>query len=313
MDQENQGQNNEEIKNSQLNNLNKEQIIESEKNNKQIKSEEENQNNSVKNEERDINEIQNINDNNSDFISNNNDKNEEMEGVNEEEENNENQEQNLENENFDNNNERMIQINYNNINDNKDEFNDEPDLNMNEQNLNMDINNEYENFQNIQQILNDKNVDDSVQNYIFDLHNKLNLLMKENERSKIINRNLFTKLNEINNRNNILNQKLRMYQIQNQKMHQEFIRLKQTKNSNIELLNLKNMLKNYENLIYQLNNDKIILESKLGNMQIQLPNKVENVNLLNYRNNKLIRSPSAKIPLNMKNIMANDDNQIFKN
>ena len=314
MDQENQGQNNEEIKNSQLNNLNKEQIIESEKNNKQIKSEEENQNNSVKNEERDINEIQNINDNNSDFISNNNDKNEEMEGVNEEEENNENQEQNLENENFDNNNnERMIQINYNNINDNKDEFNDEPDLNMNEQNLNMDINNEYENFQNIQQILNDKNVDDSVQNYIFDLHNKLNRLMNENERSKIINRNLFTKLNEINNKNNILNQKLRMYQIQNQKMHQEFIRLKQTKNSNIELLNLKNMLKNYENLIYQLNNDKIILESKLGNMQIQLPNKVENVNLLNYRNNKLIRSPSAKIPLNMKNIMANDDNQIFKN
>ena len=95
-------------------------------------------------------------------------------------------------------------------------------------------------------------------------------------------------------------------------MNQEFIRLKHTKNSNMEVINLKNQLENYEKLIYQLNNDKIILESKLGNMQMQLPNQAQNINLLNYKN-KLIRTPSAKMPTNMVNAMTNEDNQIFKN
>ena len=319
MEPENHDQNNDEIKNSQINNLNNEQIIESEKKNNQIKSNEQNQNNKMQNEENDINEIQNMNDNNSDFVNDENNNIEEIEAADLEEEMNENIEQNLENENFDNNidinNNKIMQINSNNLNDEKEEFNNDPDMNMDEQNQNMESNNENnedENLQNIQQMFNDHNVDEFVQNYIYDLHNKLNLLMNENERSRIINQKLFGKLNEFKNGNNILKQKLRSIQIQNQKMNQEFIRLKQAKNSNMEVINLKNQLENYEKLIYQLNNDKIILESKLGNMQMQLPNQAQNINLLNYKN-KLIRSPSAKMPTNMVNVMTNEDNQIFKN
>ena len=270
MEPENHDQNNDEIKNSQINNLNNEQIIESEKKNKQIQSKERNRNNKMQNEENDINEIQNMNDNNSDFVNDENNNIEEIEAADLEEEMNENIEQNLENENFDNNdnnidiNNKIMQINSNNLNDEKEEFNNDPDMNMDEQNQNMESNNENnenENLQNIQQMFNEHNVDEFVQNYIYDLHNKLNLLMNENERSRIINQKLFGKLNEFKNENNILKQKLRSIQIQNQKRNQEFMRLKQAKNSNMEVINLKNQLENYEKLIYQLNNDKIILES----------------------------------------------------
>jgi len=96
-------------------------------------------------------------------------------------------------------------------------------------------------------------------------------------------------------------------------MNQEFAKLNQVKNSNMEIDNLKNQIQNYEKMIYRLNNDKIILESKIGNMQMQPSNQIQNINLLNYKNNQLINSPKAKMPLNPKNNVSNEDNQIFKN
>ena len=307
MEPENLDQNKEVIKNSQMNSLNKGQIIEPEQNNNLMQSESQNPNINIQNKEIENNENPNINDNNSDFVSKNN-YNEEMEAAGEGEENNENIEQNLENENYEeNNNNRMMNNNDPNFNMYNQNNND---MNGNE---NMELNNENENYQNDQQLFNDENIDESVKNYIFELQNKLNQVMNENDKLRMINQKLLAGLNDLKNRNIALNQKLNKAQIQNQRMNQEFAKLKQVKNNNMEILNLRNQIQDYEKMIYKLNNDKIILESKIGNMQIPPTNQIQNINLLNYKNNQLINSPKNKMPLNPKNNISNEDNQIFKN
>ena len=307
MEPENPDQNKEVIKNSQMNSLNKGQIIEPEQNNNLMQSESQNPNINIQNKEIENNENPNINDNNSDFVSKNN-YNEEMEAAGEGEENNENMEQNLENENYEENNNNMM------MNNNDPNFNmynqNNNDMNGNE---NMELNNENENYQNDQQLFNDENIDESVKNYIFELQNKLNQVMNENDKLRMINQKLLAGLNDLKNRNIALNQKLNNAQIQNQRMNQEFAKLKQVKNNNMEILNLRNQIQDYEKMIYKLNNDKIILESKIGNMQIPPTNQIQNINLLNYKNNQLINSPKNKMPLNPKNNISNEDNQIFKN
>ena len=307
MEPENPDQNKEVIKNSQMNSLNKGQIIEPEQNNNLMQSESQNLNINIQNKEIENNENPNINDNNSDFVSKNN-YNEEMEAAGEGEENNENIEQNLENENYEENNNNMM------MNNNDPNFNmynqNNNDMNGNE---NMELNNENENYQNDQQLFNDENIDESVKNYIFELQNKLNQVMNENDKLRMINQKLLAGLNDLKNRNIALNQKLNNAQIQNQRMNQEFAKLKQVKNNNMEILNLRNQIQDYEKMIYKLNNDKIILESKIGNMQIPPTNQIQNINLLNYKNNQLINSPKNKMPLNPKNNISNEDNQIFKN
>ena len=309
MEPENPDQNKEVIKNSQMNSLNKGQIIEPEQNNNLMQSESQNPNINIQNKEIENNENPNINDNNSDFVSKNN-YNEEMEAAGEGEENNENIEQNLENENYEeNNNNRMMMMNNNDPNFNMYNQNNN-DMNGNE---NMELNNENENYQNDQQLFNDENIDESVKNYIFELQNKLNQVMNENDKLRMINQKLLAGLNDLKNRNIALNQKLNNAQIQNQRMNQEFAKLKQVKNNNMEILNLRNQIQDYEKMIYKLNNDKIILESKIGNMQIPPTNQIQNINLLNYKNNQLINSPKNKMPLNPKNNISNEDNQIFKN
>ena len=309
MEPENPDQNKELIKNSQMNSLNKGQIIEPEQNNNLMQSESQNPNINIQNKEIENNENPNINDNNSDFVSKNN-YNEEMEAAGEGEENNENIEQNLENENYEeNNNNRMMMINNNDPNFNMYNQNNN-DMNGNE---NMELNNENENYQNDQQLFNDENIDESVKNYIFELQNKLNQVMNENDKLRMINQKLLAGLNDLKNRNIALNQKLKNAQIQNQRMNQEFAKLKQVKNNNMEILNLRNQIQDYEKMIYKLNNDKIILESKIGNIQIPPTNQIQNINLLNYKNNQLINSPKNKMPLNPKNNISNEDNQIFKN
>ena len=309
MEPENPDQNKEVIKNSQMNSLNKGQIIEPEQNNNLMQSESQNPNINIQNKEIENNENPNINDNNSDFVSKNN-YNEEMEAAGEGEENNENMEQNLENENYEeNNNNRMMMMNNNDPNFNMYNQNNN-DMNGNE---NMELNNENENYQNDQQLFNDENIDESVKNYIFELQNKLNQVMNENDKLRMINQKLLAGLNDLKNRNIALNQKLNNAQIQNQRMNQEFAKLKQVKNNNMEILNLRNQIQDYEKMIYKLNNDKIILESKIGNMQIPPTNQIQNINLLNYKNNQLINSPKNKMPLNPKNNISNEDNQIFKN
>ena len=309
MEPENPDQNKEVIKNSQMNSLNKGQIIEPEQNNNLMQSESQNPNINIQNKEIENNENPNINDNNSDFVSKNN-YNEEMEAAGEGEENNENIEQNLENENYEeNNNNRMMMMNNNDPNFNMYNQNNN-DMNGNE---NMELNNENENYQNDQQLFNDENIDESVKNYIFELQNKLNQVMNENDKLRMINQKLLAGLNDLKNRNIALNQKLNNAQIQNQRMNQEFAKLKQVKNNNMEILNLRNQIQDYEKMIYKLNNDKIILESKIGNIQIPPTNQIQNINLLNYKNNQLINSPKNKMPLNPKNNISNEDNQIFKN
>ena len=321
MDSENLEQNKEQIKNNEMNNSNKEKMIESEQNNNPIKSQELNKNSNDPNKEIENNEIQNINDNNSDFINNNN-YNEEIEGMPEEEENNENIEQNLDNENNDeNNNNRIIKINKNNLNI-EGEYSDNPNFNMYNQNNindndndndNMDTNNENENFQLNQQLFNNDNVDESILNYINELQNKLNLVMNENDKLRMINQKILSGYNELKNINISLDQKLKSVQMQNQKLNQEFSKLKQTKNNNMEIVNLKNQIQNYEKIIFKLNNDKRILESKFENMQMQPSNQIQNINLLNYKNNQLIKSPKDKISFSPKNNNSSDDNQIYKN
>ena len=308
MEPENPDQNKEVIKNSQMNSLNKGQIMEPEQNNNLMQSESQNLNINIQNKEIENNENPNINDNNSDFVSKNN-YNEEMEAAGEGEENNENIEQNLENENYEENNNNRMMMN-----------NNDPNFNMYNQNNNhmngnenMELNNENENYQNDQQLFNDENIDESVKNYIFELQNKLNQVMNENDKLRMINQKLLAGLNDLKNRNIALNQKLNNAQIQNQRMNQEFAKLKQVKNNNMEILNLRNQIQDYEKMIYKLNNDKIILESKIGNMQIPPTNQIQNINLLNYKNNQLINSPKNKMPLNPKNNISNEDNQIFKN
>ena len=308
MEPENPDQNKEVIKNSQMNSLNKGQIIEPEQNNKLMQSESQNPNINIQNKEIENNENPNINDNNSDFVSKNN-YNEEMEAAGEGEENNENIEQNLENENYEENNNNRMMMNNNDPNFNMYNQNNN-DMNGNE---NMELNNENENYQNDQQLFNDENIDESVKNYIFELQNKLNQVMNENDKLRMINQKLLAGLNDLKNRNIALNQKLNNAQIQNQRMNQEFAKLKQVKNNNMEILNLRNQIQDYEKMIYKLNNDKIILESKIGNMQIPPTNQIQNINLLNYKNNQLINSPKNKMPLNPKNNISNEDNQIFKN
>ena len=307
MEPENPDQNKEVIKNSQMNSLNKGQIMEPEQNNNLMQSESQNLNINIQNKEIENNENPNINDNNSDFVSKNN-YNEEMEAAGEGEENNENMEQNLENENYEENNNNMM------MNNNDPNFNmynqNNNDMNGNE---NMELNNENENYQNDQQLFNDENIDESVKNYIFELQNKLNQVMNENDKLRMINQKLLAGLNDLKNRNIALNQKLNNAQIQNQRMNQEFAKLKQVKNNNMEILNLRNQIQDYEKMIYKLNNDKIILESKIGNMKIPPTNQIQNINLLNYKNNQLINSPKNKMPLNPKNNISNEDNQIFKN
>ena len=308
MEPENPDQNKEVIKNSQMNSLNKGQIIEPEQNNNLMQSESQNPNINIQNKEIENNENPNINDNNSDFVSKNN-YNEEMEAAGEGEENNENIEQNLENENYEENNNNRMMMNNNDPNFNMYNQNNN-DMNENE---NMELNNENENYQNDQQLFNDENIDESVKNYIFELQNKLNQVMNENDKLRMINQKLLAGLNDLKNRNIALNQKLNNAQIQNQRMNQEFAKLKQVKNNNMEILNLRNQIQDYEKMIYKLNNDKIILESKIGNMQIPPTNQIQNINLLNYKNNQLINSPKNKMPLNPKNNISNEDNQIFKN
>ena len=308
MEPENLDQNKEVIKNSQMNSLNKGQIIEPEQNNNLMQSESQNPNINIQNKEIENNENPNINDNNSDFVSKNN-YNEEMEAAGEGEENNENIEQNLENENYEENNNNRMMMNNNDPNFNMYNQNNN-DMNGNE---NMELNNENENYQNDQQLFNDENIDESVKNYIFELQNKLNQVMNENDKLRMINQKLLAGLNDLKNRNIALNQKLNNAQIQNQRMNQEFAKLKQVKNNNMEILNLRNQIQDYEKMIYKLNNDKIILESKIGNMQIPPTNQIQNINLLNYKNNQLINSPKNKMPLNPKNNISNEDNQIFKN
>jgi hypothetical protein len=308
MEPENPDQNKEVIKNSQMNSLNKGQIIEPEQNNNLMQSESQNPNINIQNKEIENNENPNINDNNSDFVSKNN-YNEEMEAAGEGEENNENIEQNLENENYEENNNNRMMMNNNDPNFNMYNQNNN-DMNGNE---NMELNNENENYQNDQQLFNDENIDESVKNYIFELQNKLNQVMNENDKLRMINQKLLAGLNDLKNRNIALNQKLNNAQIQNQRMNQEFAKLKQVKNNNMEILNLRNQIQDYEKMIYKLNNDKIILESKIGNMQIPPTNQIQNINLLNYKNNQLINSPKNKMPLNPKNNISNEDNQIFKN
>ena len=308
MEPENPDQNKEVIKNSQMNSLNKGQIIEPEQNNNLMQSESQNPNINIQNKEIENNENPNINDNNSDFVSKNN-YNEEMEAAGEGEENNENIEQNLENENYEENNNNRMMMNNNDPNFNMYNQNNN-DMNGNE---NMELNNENENYQNDQQLFNDENIDESVKNYIFELQNKLNQVMNENDKLRMINQKLLAGLNDLKNRNIALNQKLNKAQIQNQRMNQEFAKLKQVKNNNMEILNLRNQIQDYEKMIYKLNNDKIILESKIGNMQISPTNQIQNINLLNYKNNQLINSPKNKMPLIPKNNISNEDNQIFKN
>ena len=308
MEPENPDQNKEVIKNSQMNSLNKGQIIEPEQNNNLMQSESQNPNINIQNKEIENNENPNINDNNSDFVSKNN-YNEEMEAAGEGEENNENIEQNLENENYEENNNNRMMMNNNDPNFNMYNQNNN-DMNGNE---NMELNNENENYQNDQQLFNDENIDESVKNYIFELQNKLNQVMNENDKLRMINQKLLAGLNDLKNRNIALNQKLNNAQIQNQRMNQEFAKLKQVKNNNMEILNLRKQIQDYEKMIYKLNNDKIILESKIGNMQIPPTNQIQNINLLNYKNNQLINSPKNKMPLNPKNNISNEDNQIFKN
>ena len=308
MEPENPDQNKEVIKNSQMNSLNKGQIIEPEQNNNLMQSESQNPNINIQNKEIENNENPNINDNNSDFVSKNN-YNEEMEAAGEGEENNENIEQNLENENYEENINNRMMMNNNDPNFNMYNQNNN-DMNGNE---NMELNNENENYQNDQQLFNDENIDESVKNYIFELQNKLNQVMNENDKLRMINQKLLAGLNDLKNRNIALNQKLNNAQIQNQRMNQEFAKLKQVKNNNMEILNLRNQIQDYEKMIYKLNNDKIILESKIGNMQIPPTNQIQNINLLNYKNNQLINSPKNKMPLNPKNNISNEDNQIFKN
>ena len=307
MEPENNDQNKEVIKNSQMNSLNKGQIIEPEQNNNLMQSESQNPNINIQNKEIENNENPNINDNNSDFVSKKN-YNEEMEEAGEGEENNENMEQNLENENLEENNNNRMMMNNNDPNFNM--FN-QNNNNMNE-NDNMDSNNDNENYQN-DQLFNDENINESIKKYIFDLQNKFNQVMNENDKLRMINQRLLAGLNDLKNRNIALNQKLNNVQIQNQRMNQEFAKLKQAKNTNIEILNLRNQIQDYEKMIYKLNNDKIILESKIGNMQIPPSNQIQNINLLNYKNNQLINSPKNKIPLSQKNNISNEDNQIFKN
>lgn len=310
MEPENPDQNKEVIKNSQMNSLNKGQIIEPEQNNNLMQSESQNPNINIQNKEIENNENPNINDNNSDFVSKNN-YNEEMEAAGEGEENNENIEQNLENENYEENNNNRMMMMMNNNDPNFNMYNqNNNDMNGNE---NMELNNENENYQNDQQLFNDENIDESVKNYIFELQNKLNQVMNENDKLRMINQKLLAGLNDLKNRNIALNQKLNNAQIQNQRMNQEFAKLKQVKNNNMEILNLRNQIQDYEKMIYKLNNDKIILESKIGNMQIPPTNQIQNINLLNYKNNQLINSPKNKMPLNPKNNISNEDNQIFKN
>ena len=308
MEPENPDQNKEVIKNSQMNSLNKGQIIEPEQNNNLMQSESQNPNINIQNKEIENNENPNINDNNSDFVSKNN-YNEEMEAAGEGEENNENIEQNLENENYEENINNRMMMNNNDPNFNMYNQNNN-DMNGNE---NMELNNENENYQNDQQLFNDENIDESVKNYIFELQNKLNQVMNENDKLRMINQKLLAGLNDLKNRNIALNQKLNNAQIQNQRMNQEFAKLKQVKSNNMEILNLRNQIQDYEKMIYKLNNDKIILESKIGNMQIPPTNQIQNINLLNYKNNQLINSPKNKMPLNPKNNISNEDNQIFKN
>ena len=288
--------------------------------NNNINSQEQIQVNSESNKEMENNENQNINDNNSDFINNNN-YNEE-EAVAEEEENNQNIEQN--------NNDRLIQMNNNN-NMNNGEFemegefdynnNNEPNIynnqnnnNINDNMENINENNENENMQQPQQIINAENIDEPLQNYLYELQNKLNLVMNENDKLRMINQKIVIGLNESKKRNMALNQKIKILNLQNQKMNQELIKIKQVKNNDINVNNLKNQIQNYEKMFYKLNNDKKILESKIINMQMQSPNsQIKNLNLLNYKNNQLIRSPKAKMAFTQLNTMTNENNQVYKN
>ena len=279
-----------------------------------------NQDMNAKNEDYEYNENQNINDNNSDFV---NDKNFNEEVEVEEQMSNENIEQNNENENNNlNNNDKIIEIdNQNNINDdnvcnNENNIDNQNNINYNENNT--ENNHENENMENPQQLISAENMDESLQNYIYELQNKLNSLMNENDKLRIINQKALIALNDFKNRNIILNQKLKNLHMQNQKMNQELLKYKQVNNvnnNNIEFLNLKNQLQNYEKMIFKLSNDKKILESKIGNIQLQNtnPNQIKNINLLNYKNNQIIRSPKGRIAFTQENTMTNENNQAYKN
>ena len=291
MESENPEQNREGTKNSQINNLNEGMIIEPEQNTNQGQSEEQIQSKEIENNQ--------IMDNNSDFVSNKN-YNEDIEGVIEDEENKENIEQNMEKENYEeNNNDRVIELNSNNLENDKYELQGEYNNDFNNNNLS-------ENMQNNQQLFNNENLDESVQNYIVELQNKLNLVMNENDKLRMINQKISMGFNDLKNRNLSLNQKLKNILLQNQK-------LRQMKNNNIELINSQNQIQYLQNIIHQLSNDKKILESKLKNKQILSSNQNQNLNILNNKNNQLIKSPKAKISFTPTNNSQNENNQIYKN
>ena len=159
-------------------------------------------------------------------------------------------------------------------------------------------------------------MDESIQNYIYQLQNRLNSVINENENLKIINQKIVMELNDSKKRNVNLIQKNKILNLQNQKMNQELIKLNQNKNNDIELMNLKKQIQNYEKILYKINNDKEILESKIANMQFQTQPTNKNKNLVIRKNNRVINSPKAKISYTQytqANTMTNDNNQVFKN
>lgn len=277
--------------------------------NNQVTSEIPIQFNKDHNNEIENNENPNMNDNNSDFVNNNNYNEEEnLQNQPEEEENNQNvdndnqnMEQNLENENI-----------YENNNNDPNMYNN---MEQNEENENMENNNKIEEEEKIPQII-AENVDESIQNYIYQLQNRLNSVINENENLKIINQKIVMELNDSKKRNANLIQKIKILNLQNQKMNQELIKLNQNKNNDIELMNLKKQIQNYEKILYKINNDKEILESKIANMQFQTQPTNKNKNLVIRKNNRVINSPKAKISYTQytqANTMTNDNNQVFKN
>jgi hypothetical protein len=180
---------------------------------------------------------------------------------------------------------------------------------------NMENNNEIEEEQKIPQ-LNAENIDESIQKYIYELQNRLNSVIIENEKLKMINQNIVMGLNEAKKRNIDLIKKIKNLNIQNQKMNQELLRLNQNKNNDIELINLKKQIQNYEKILYKINNDKELLETKIANIQFQTQSNNKSKNVINRKNNRIINSPKAKISFTQytqANTMTNENNQIFKN
>ena len=266
---------------------NNEQILiqeQEQNNNEEIEEEQFQSNNEMENNEQENIEQNMNNNNNSDFINNNNNINPK----------------------------KKIENNENNNDLNEAKYVDEEDYNNNNNNNNEE-NNENENFDEPQELLNYENMDESLKNFIFDLQNKLNVVMNENDKLRMMNQKMGKMLNDLKKTNIFLNQKANNMHLQNQKLSQDLMesleensKLKQMKNNNIDV-------NNYEKIIAKLNNDKKILEAKLGNMNIQTSNQIQNQNLSNYKSNKLINSPKMKPPFIPTNTSPNQNYQPYKN